>query len=251
MRLEGKRVVLTGAAGGIGTLLAQRLKAQGAIVVGVDRVHCPACDETLVADLASEPSLADLSDQLSGRRVDILCNMAGLQYFGPFEWEDPANIRLLYLVNLVAPARLIRTVLPQMKARDSGQIVNIGSVLGAVNYPHFATYSSAKAGLRSLSESIRRELGKSGIVVTHIAPRAVRTAFNDDKVNRFLDLAKMRADHPAKVADRVARAIVERRKDVTIGAAERIYSRLNALFPRLVDAGLQGTTAKARALFEN
>jgi short-subunit dehydrogenase len=251
MRLEGQRVVLTGAAGGIGTLLAQRLRAQGAILIGVDRVPCPACDETLIADLSSEHSLGNLSDQLASRRVDILCNMAGLQYFGPFEWQDPANIRLLYLVNLIAPARLIRTVLPQMKARESGQIVNIGSVLGAVNYPHFAAYSSAKAGLRSLSECIRRELGKSSIVVTHVAPRAVRTAFNDEIVNRFLDLAKMRADEPAKIAERIAQAIVERRKDVTIGAAERVYSRLNALFPRLVDVGLLGTTAKARALFKN
>jgi short-subunit dehydrogenase len=250
MRLEGQRVVLTGAAGGIGTLLAQRLRLQGATIIGVDRVECSACDESIIADLSSQESLRALSERLAARRVDILCNMAGMQYFGPFDWQDPASIQLLYAVNLIAPATLIRAVLPQMRIRGSGQIVNIGSVLGAVNYPHFAAYSSAKAGLRSLSECIRRELGKSPIMVTHIAPRAVRTGFNDALVNRFLAIAGMRADEPADVADRIARAIVERRKDVTIGAAERMYSRLNALFPRLVDIGLEGTTAKARSLFQ-
>jgi short-subunit dehydrogenase len=136
-----------------------------------------------------------------------------------------------------------------MRERGNGQIVNIGSVMGAISYPHFATYSSSKCGLRGLSEALRRELGKSPITITYIAPRAVRTAFNGAEVNHFLEVAGMRADDPALVARRIAKAIIDRRKEVTLGVPERIFTRLNGLCPRLVDAGLEGTTAKARALF--
>lgn len=251
MRLDGKTVVLTGAAGGLGSLLSRELKSEGAHLVGIDRVDCPDCDETLIADLSDKDGLADLGAALVNRRVDLLVNLAGMQYFGPFERQDPGNIWAGYVVNLIAPATLMRFVLPQMQARGDGQIVNIGSVMGAVNYPHFATYSSSKCGLRGLSEGLRRELGKSPIAITYIAPRAVRTGFNDATVNRFLEVAKMQVDDPALVVRRIAKAIVDRRKEVTLGIAEHIFSRLNGLCPRLIDAGLEGTTAKARALFAN
>lgn len=249
MRLDGQTVVLTGAAGGIGRLLSRELKAAGAILVGVDRTICEQCDDTLLADLSSKEGLAKLSATLADRPVDILVNLAGMQYFGPFEEQDIANIWMGYVVNLIAPATLARSVLPAMQIRGRGQIVNIGSVMGAVNYPHFATYSSSKCGLRGFSEALRRELGKSRIAITHIAPRAVQTAFNDARVNRFFEVSKMQADDPAVVARRIAAAIIARRKEVTIGVAEQFYTKLNGAFPRVVDAGLARVTAKARALF--
>ncbi|MES2272517.1 MAG: SDR family NAD(P)-dependent oxidoreductase [Pseudomonadota bacterium] len=247
--LEGQNVVLTGGAGGIGSLVAQRLRAQGAYVVGVDRVDCDSCDETIIADLSTEVGLRALSATLAARRVDILANVAGVQYFGPVERQDPASLWLGYVVNLIAPATLIRAVLPQMQSRGAGQIVNIGSVLGSIHYPYFATYSSSKAGLHGLSEGLRRELHGMGIAVTHVAPRAVRTAFNNADVNRFMDLTGMTADDPAIVADRIVTAIVRRERDVAIGFRERLFMRLNALLPRIIDAGLSAQTVKARALF--
>ena len=244
-------MLLTGAAGGIGTLLARELKREGAKVTGVDRVDCAECDETLRADLSNRSELTNLCEAVAARRFDILVNLAGVQYFGPFERQDPETIWTGYVVNLIAPATLIRSVLPQMNERGDGQIVNIGSVMGAVNYPHFATYSSSKCGLRGLSEALRRELGTSSIAITHIAPRAVRTGFNGADVNRFLELAKMKADDPARVVRRIAKAIIARRKEVTLGVAEHFFTRLNGLCPRLIDAGLAGTTAKARGMFAN
>jgi short-subunit dehydrogenase len=248
-RLEGKHVILTGAAGGIGSLIATRLCSAGAIVTGVDRVESPACDKSIIADLSTEAGLADLSAKLATRHVDMLVNVAGLQYFGPFEQQAAENIWLGYAVNLIAPATLIRAVLPQMHARGTGQIVNIGSMLGAIKYPFFASYSSSKAGLQGLSEGLRRELHGSGITMTYIAPRAARTAFNSAKVMRFMELTKMQTDEPDLVADRIVASIIARKAETYIGFRERMFMRLNALFPGLIDAGLAKQTAKARQLF--
>ncbi len=250
-RLEGRCVILTGAAGGIGTLLAERLRAAGARVVGVDRVASPACDESVVADLASPGGLASVTDALRAREVHILINAAGVQYFGPFDQQGRGSISLGYAVNLVAPAVLISSVLPGMLTRGEGQVVNIGSVMGAVSYPYFAAYSSAKAGLKALSEAVRREVGEFGVHVTHVSPRAVATAFNSAAVNEFIAAAGMTADAPEKVADRICAAIIAKRKDVLIGAAERFYGRLNAVLPRVVDAGLSGQAAKARGVLQS
>jgi short-subunit dehydrogenase len=249
LQLEGKQIVLTGAAGGIGSLVAVRLRAHGAHLIGVDRLDCPACDETIIADLASEAGLNSLGATLAARKVDMLINIAGFQYFGPYEQQDMSNIWLGYAVNLIAPAALIRAVLPQMIKRKSGHIVNIGSVMGSINYPFFAAYSSAKAGVRGLSEGLRREMAGRGIDVSYVAPRAVRTAFNNAAVMRFMEMTKMHPDDPEFVADRIVQAILQRRKETFIGFRERLFIRLNALFPRLIDAGLAGQTAQGRQLF--
>ena len=179
----------------------------------------------------------------------MLVNIVGFQYFGPMERQAADNIWLGYAINIIAPATLIAAVLPQMQVRNSGHIVNLGSVMGAINFPYFAAYSSSKAGLKGLSEALRREVHGRGIAVTYIAPRAVRTAFNTADVNRFMAMTGMAADSPEHVADRIVKAIAGRKKDVVIGGKESLFARLNALFPRVVDAGLADQTAKASTMF--
>lgn len=96
---------------------------------------------------------------------------------------------------------------------------------------------------------MRREFLGSGVAVAHINPRAARTAFNNGEVNRFLTLTGMKADAPEWVAQRIVAAIVARKETVSIGVMERIYAALNAISPRLIDAGLAGQIRKARAEF--
>ena len=248
-RLEGKRVILTGAAGGIGSLVAQRLRAQGAIVVGVDRVTCPECDESVIGDLASPAGVASVAAALAARPVDVLVNLAGVQYFGPFERQDPQAVWLGFAVNLIAPVLLSQAVLPQMRTRNAGQIVNIGSVFGAIPFAHFVTYSSAKGGLRGFSDALRRELTGGAVQVTHIAPRAVRTGFNSQKVLEFAALTRMTMDEPERVADRIASAVGSSVNNIVIGFPENVFVRVNALLPALVDLALKSNDRKAAALF--
>jgi short-subunit dehydrogenase len=160
----------------------------------------------------------------------MLINLAGVLAFGLHEKQDPAQLAQCYRINLLVPAVLARAVAGPMRARGSGQIVNVGSVLGAIPYPWFAAYSSSKAGLAALSQALRRELDGSGVTVTHIAPRA-RTAFNNSLVNRFLTVAGMTADSPDHVAARIAEAIQSGAAHVMLGRMERLFSLINAMAP--------------------
>jgi short-subunit dehydrogenase len=216
-------------------------------VVGVDQAQCEHCHTTLFCNLADSGDLQMLCDRLRADPPDILVNIAGVMCFGPHETHTPARLELCYRVNLIGPAILAGAVAGAMRARGSGQIVNIGSVLGAIPYPWFAAYSSSKAGLAAFSEALRRELQGSGVDVTHVSPRAVRTAFNRGGVDRFLDLAGMKADDPVNVARLIVAAIRQRRRHLSIGALEKLYAALNALAPALIDKGLKPQFAKARA----
>lgn len=249
LRLEARRVAITGAAGGLGAPVAKLLQDAGAHVTGIDRVDCPTCNETLLTDLSDDVALAQLAERLERYTPDILVNIAGVMRFGLHENQPAEALALCYRINLFVPAMLARAVAPPMRQRGSGQIVNIGSVLGAIPYPWFAAYSSSKAGLAALSQSLRRELAGSGVDITHVNPRAARTPFNNDQVNRFLELTGMKADEPEWVAQRIVAAILARRETVSIGGMERIYAALNAIAPKVIDNGISPQVRRARAEF--
>ncbi|MDE8653918.1 SDR family NAD(P)-dependent oxidoreductase [Novosphingobium album (ex Liu et al. 2023)] len=247
--LEGRTIAITGAAGGIGAPVARMLRERGARIIGIDRAECGQCDASIVTDLSDDASLAALARRLADDTPDILVNIAGIMRFGLHESQPVEALALCYHINLTVPAVLAQAVAGPMRRRGSGQIVNIGSVLGAIPYPWFAAYSSSKAGLAALSQGLRREFLGTGVTVTHINPRAARTPFNNAQVNRFLDITGMKADEPEWVARRIVEAIVARRETVNIGAMERLYAALNAVSPRLIDNGLASQIRRARAEF--
>lgn len=247
--LDGKVVVLTGAAGGIGSLVTLYLRSAGARVIAVDRVPLERCEDMIIADLATEDGLGALCVNLASIDCDVLINLAGVQYFGPFADQPPETLWRDYVVNLIAPAMLAQAVLPGMISRRSGCIVNIGSVFGAIPFAHFATYSSGKAGLKGLSEALRRELAGTGVGVTYIAPRAVRTALATEKVLQFAQTTGMNMDAPETVARRIVAAVANGEREVVIGFPESLFVRINAIAPRLVDRALAANDRKAAALF--
>ena len=250
MPLENKSVILTGGAGGIGALVAGELSKLGAHLTVVDRVEkLPYDADYIRGDLSTVQGIADVATALRALDADVLINLAGIQYFGPFEGQALEHVQFSYTVNLVAPVALAQAVVPKMKRRHDGHIVNIGSIFGSISYAHFVTYSSAKAGLRSFSEALRRELNGTGIEVTYIAPRAVKTPLNSSRVMEYAALTKMAMDEPAGVAKRIAEAIAGRKKDVYIGFPESLFVRLNAVLPRMVDAAVVKSDRQASTLF--
>lgn len=251
MRLKGKRVVITGGAGGLGSRISALMEKKGAKITIVDRTTELSFEADLIkGDLSTQDGISAIASKLAALKPDILINLAGVQYFGPLEKQDADFIQLTYMINLVAPVLLTQAVLPAMRSRGSGQIVNIGSIFGSINFAHFATYSSAKAGLKGFSEAIRREVSGSGIGVTYIAPRAVKTPLNNSMVMRFAELTRMKMDDPDMVVRRIVKAIIANKKDVYLGFPENFFVRLNAILPRLVDGSLAANDKIARNLFQ-
>lgn len=252
MAHNGKQIVLTGGSGGLGQLVAAELLREGAGVTVMSRTRNGDGDNQVrhvAVDLSTADGIAEASAAVARQQPDILVNMAGVQYFGPAESQSLADMHDSYLVNLVAPAALCRACLPAMKRRNSGQIVNIGSIFGSIPLAHFAAYSSAKAGLRALSEALRRELADTDVTVTYVAPRATRTSMLSPAIRKYADLTGMNIDPPEFVAKKIVTAIRQRKKDVYIGFPERLFVRVNAVMPRLVDAAVAGGDRKAMRLF--
>jgi len=251
MPLNGQNVVLTGGAGGIGRLAAKELIARGARLTIVDRADEFEFDGRYIrGDLATGSGIADAAVAIEALRPDILINLAGVQYFGPFEQQVPEDVQSHYMVNLVAPVLLTQAVLPGMRRRGKGQIANIGSIFGSIGFGHFVTYSSAKGGLRVFSEALRRELGDTGIGVTYVAPRAVKTGLSNAAIQEFAKLTKMKMDEPEGIACRIVEAIAARRKDVYLGFPESLFVRVNAILPRLVDVVTTEHSRSAGNLFQ-
>lgn len=255
MKLQNARVLLTGANGGIGSALADCLAAKGAALALFGRnesdvketckrlknaypgstAHAFGVD--LFDHMAREAAVIDAMARLDG--IDVLINCAGLMSFRPFADEDPAVLERVMQLNFVVPTLLVRQVLPSMLARGSGRIVNVGSTFGSIGFAWFATYSASKFGLRGLSEALRRELDSTGVGVTYVAPRAVKTPLNTDAVYRMAKVTKMHMDDPRRVAQRTVEAIERDAKDVYLGFPEKFFARLNSFLPRLVDGGLR------------
>ncbi len=253
MKLETTRVLLTGAAGGIGSALAEQLAASGASLALLGRNDdetVPLADRlkadgaiacTVSADLLDrevrEQAINEARQRLGG--IDMLINCAGLMSFRPFSEEDPELMARIVQLNLTVPMMTARQVLPEMLKRGSGHIVNIGSTFGSIGFAWFAAYSASKFGLRGFSEALRRELDGTGVNLTYVAPRAVKTKLNTDAVYRMAEATRMNMDDPAWVAAKTLAAIEADAKDVYLGFPEKFFARLNSFLPRLVDGGLR------------
>jgi short-subunit dehydrogenase len=256
--MENKRIILTGAGGGIGGQLATRLAEAGARLVLVD-LNAQALEErrqalgpgrvhTLCADITDTNERERIVSETQGRfgGIDILINSAGINPFGDFARQPAELIRKTLEINTLAPMLLTRAVLPTLLAQGSGQIVNVGSAFGSIGFAWFSAYSASKFALRGFSQALRRELADTGIGVTYVAPRAVRTGINSQQVYDMAQAVRMNFDEPEFVAHRIVEAVRSRRKECYIGFPESLFVRINGLLPGLVDRALRKQNRRAR-----
>jgi len=256
VEIREKNILLTGAAGGMGRLLAQALHDRGATLALVD-ANAGALKEVadsmehahaIVGDLSTGRgcrSIAESAVETLGR-VDILINLAGLMSFRCFEDEDEDFMELIMQVNLLGAMRLTRYILPGMLERDAGRIINVGSVFGSIGFAYFTAYSASKFGLRGFSEALRREVHDTHVKVMYVAPRAVKTPLNTGRIMRMGKATKMNMDTPERVVERTLNAIDNDRKEVYIGFPESLFVQINVRFPRLVDKMLAAQNRIAR-----
>lgn len=251
MNLRDKRVLVTGASGGIGCALVAELLKEGAQVLLSGRDHAvlstvvehhPERERSAVfaADIANASDRARLCDFASRWRggIDILINNAGVNDFAFLSAQSGESLDAAVTTNLVAPMDLCRRLSSRLELSDEAHIVNIGSVLGSIGFAGNSVYCATKFGLRGFSEALRRELADTNIRVHYFAPRATRTPFNSDAVNDLNRALGNASDDPAEVARYIVRSLQGEELESVIGWPERFFARLNAVLPRLVDRAL-------------
>lgn len=258
MNFKDRRVILTGATGGIGSQIARKLSAAGAKLSLVDRneqalktaVNELGSDHALgiTADITSDEGRQNIVDQSTERfgGIDILINSAGINPFGSFVEQDPETIEMTLSVNTLAPMLLTQKVLPAMLERNSGHIVNIGSTFGSIAFAWFTAYSTSKFAMRGFSQALRRELADSSVKVTYIAPRAVKTPINSEAVYDMAKVIKMNMDEPEDVARQIVQAISKEQKECYIGFPESLFVRINSVLPGLIDNSVRKQDKIAR-----
>ena len=190
--LSGRLALVTGAGSGLGLAIARGLAAAGARVVlnGRDLAKLETAAATLrESGLAIETASFDVADSASvdaGIRelvarigaIDILVNNAGVQHRGPIEEFSDADWRRLMATNLDAPFFMARAVIPAMKARRAGKIINIGSLMSRLARPTTVPYQTSKGGIAMLTRGLAVELAPFNIQVNAIAPGFFRTEMN-------------------------------------------------------------------------
>ncbi|MEI5673047.1 MULTISPECIES: SDR family NAD(P)-dependent oxidoreductase [unclassified Nocardioides] len=172
-RFEGKRALVTGAAGGVGRATVELLAEEGAQVVGVDLragEDVVACD---VSDAGSvTTAVATAAERLGG--LDVLVNVAGIDQFRRFE-DLELDVWQRHLgVNLTGPMLMSQAALPHLRA-SRGNIVTIASIAGLRAQPYQAAYCASKSGVIMLMKSLALELAADGIRVNTICPGGVET----------------------------------------------------------------------------
>ncbi len=183
-------VLLAGATGGIGRELTRRLAEEGTLLILTGRRFSDLGelirslpDPGSATAMDCELIVAGEADRLAGDaeavhgRIDILINNAGMSYFALAEEATDENIRQLFELNTFTPLTLARRLIPGMKARGGGRIINIASAAGRVPIPTVRIYGGSKSSLALMANTMRLELAPAGITVINIYPGAVATAF--------------------------------------------------------------------------
>jgi NAD(P)-dependent dehydrogenase (short-subunit alcohol dehydrogenase family) len=259
MSFRGARVLITGGSRGLGLLLAREFGAQDA------RVAICARDagelERATADLHGRgitalPLRGDVADagQVEGMirevidrwgGIDVLVNNAGIITVGPVETMTLADYQNAMAVNFWGGLHAILAVLPSMRERGSGRIVNITSIGGKISVPHLSPYSASKFAFVGLSEGLRAELARDGILVTTVCPGLMRTGSprNADfkgqhqaeyawfSISDALPGVSMDAERAAR---RIVRACARGDAELILSAPAKVAARVQGLVPGLV-----------------
>jgi NAD(P)-dependent dehydrogenase (short-subunit alcohol dehydrogenase family) len=215
--LDGQFAVVTGAATGIGEAIAARLANAGAMVciADLDGAAASAAAERIgrgaqslaldVTDIAAvNKAIAGLIEH--NKAIDILVNNAGLAGKAAPVWEQSDDDwSKVMAVNLHGPFYLCRAIIPHMRARGYGRIVNIASVAGKEGNPNMAAYSASKAALIGLTKSIAKEVAGEGICINAVTPAVIRTKILEQLTPQQVDymvarIPMKRTGEPEEVA---------------------------------------------------
>ncbi|MBC8067793.1 MAG: SDR family oxidoreductase [Deltaproteobacteria bacterium] len=213
-----RTVVVTGAAGGMGSVVVHRFLGNGDNVVATDTKRealdkLGEADRLVIVegDISDEASCRDVAETARKKfgQVDVLVNVAGFFPIQPFLDMTADDWRKVIDINLTGTALMTKAVLPLMVGRGWGRIINIGSASVYAGVPGQAHYVAAKAGVVGLTRSLSREFGRDGITVNLVAPgitvtKAVKETFPAELLNEQIERrAIKREERPEDLAGTV------------------------------------------------
>jgi NAD(P)-dependent dehydrogenase (short-subunit alcohol dehydrogenase family) len=255
---KDKVVLITGGSRGLGLVLAREFAAEGARLVlcarDDDELERAAAElqsrgaqvMTQRCDVTSREDVLRMMAAVESRfgDVDVLVNNAGVIQMGPIDVMTQADFEKAMNAHFWAPLNTMLAVLPRMRARRSGRIVNISSIGGKVSVPHLVPYCASKFALTGLSKGMRAELLKDGVVVTTICPGLMRTGSPRNagfkgkhryeyawfSVGDALPLISVGAERAAR---EIVAACRDGRAELVISLPAKMAVMFDALFPEL------------------
>jgi NAD(P)-dependent dehydrogenase (short-subunit alcohol dehydrogenase family) len=256
---KNKTVLITGGSRGLGLLMARELAGQGARVAVCARnsEELKRAEDDLrnystevfqiVCNVGNQMEVDGMIEAVRSRfgQIDVLINNAGIIQVGPLEVQTQKDFEDAMAVHFWGPFFTMQAVIPEMKRRGEGRIVNVSSIGGKMAIPHFAPYCASKFALVGLSSAMRIELEKDNIFVTTVCPGLMRTGshvnatFKGQNEKEYAWLSIGNALPVSSISGkRAARQIIEacRRGDAeaVVSIQARIAIKMNALFPELI-----------------
>lgn len=211
--LKNKLAIITGGTRGIGCAIATRLQQMGADILVTGTKAQPDVSTAFhyyAVDFTEPTSLQHFAQLLAEKKPDILINNAGINVIQAFQEISLVDFTRIYQVNVVAPFQLCRAVLPSMKDKQWGRIINISSILGHVSKAGRASYSASKFAIDGMTAALAAEVAEHGILANCVSPGFIET----DLTRQILGAAGMqeivkqipmrRLGQPAEIAALVA-----------------------------------------------
>ena len=192
--MDNRNILITGAGSGIGLGMAEQLAQQGHMIwcsdvdakraqEAADQIQAAGgTAQSLPLDVSQQDQLDSIVQRCAQYPVDVLINNAGLQHVSRLEEFPPERFAYLIQVMLTGPAMLCRTLLPSMRERNYGRIINIGSIHSLVASPYKSAYVAAKHGLMGLTKVIALETADTDITINTLCPSYVKTPLVEQQI---------------------------------------------------------------------
>jgi NAD(P)-dependent dehydrogenase (short-subunit alcohol dehydrogenase family) len=247
LKLDGRVVLITGGAEGIGACCAREFSANGARIslLDLNPPSEPVLEDALfmqgdVTDQRTRELFVERSLSRFGT-VDVLVNNAGVGLYQTVKGSSFSLSSQVFDLNVFAPLALTQLVLPVFGSKGSGVVVNFASIAAQVALPWAAMYCASKAAMGSLSESMRRELGRSGIRIITVAPGVVDTEFRNHVLAGLPPepVAAIRGIKPERLARAIRQKIEGRGSWVIDPWYCRLFALADQFAPWLADAYIE------------